>query len=243
MGLNWKIADLLFPPLCIACREPLGQGQGFCASCWSKITFLDGPMCECCGLPFGVDPGPGARCAVCLAKPPSFDRARAILAYDESSRGPILALKHADRLELVPGFVQWLARTGKDLIEECDLMVPVPLHRTRLWRRRYNQAAELARALGRRSGKAVAVQALVRARATESQGAMVSARARRRNVLGAFKVPDTTSVRGRNVLVVDDVLTTGATAEACARALKQAGAVKVHILVLARVVKGSEAPV
>lgn len=243
MGLNWKIADLLFPPLCIACREPLGQGQGFCGSCWSKVTFLDGPMCECCGLPFGVDPGPGARCAACLAKPPSFDSARAIVAYEESSRGPILALKHADRLELVPGFAQWLARTGKSLIDDSDVIAPVPLHRTRLWRRRYNQAAELARALGRRTGKDVAVQALVRSRATESQGEMVSARARRRNVLGAFKVPDAASVRGRNILLVDDVLTTGATAEACARALKRAGAGKVHILALARVVKGSEAPV
>jgi ComF family protein len=243
MTLNWKIADLLFPPLCIACREPLGQGQGFCASCWSKISFLDGPLCDCCGLPFGVDPGPGARCAACLAKPPSFDRARAIIAYDESSRGPILALKHADRLELVPGFAQWLARTGKSLLEDSELIVPVPLHRTRLWRRRYNQAAELARALGRRTGKAVAVRALVRSRATESQGEMVSARARRRNVLGVFKVPDPAPVRGRNILVVDDVLTTGATADACARALKRAGAAKVQILALARVVKGTEASV
>jgi ComF family protein len=120
---------------------------------------------------------------------------------------------------------------------------PVPLHRTRLWRRRYNQAAELARALGRRTGKPVAVRALVRSRATESQGEMVSARARRRNVLGVFKVPDPVSIRGRNVLVVDDVLTTGATADACARALKRAGAAKVQILALARVVKGAEASV
>jgi ComF family protein len=243
MGLNWKIADLLFPPLCIACREPLGQGHGFCPSCWSKISFLDGPLCHCCGLPFGVDPGPGARCAACLAKPPSFDRARAIIAYDESSRGPILALKHADRLELVPGFAQWLTRTGKSLIEDSDLIVPVPLHRTRLWRRRYNQAAELARALGRRTGKEVAVRALVRSRATESQGEMASAKARRRNVLGVFKVPHPVSIRGRNVLLVDDVLTTGATADACARALKRAGADKVHVLALARVVKGAEASV
>jgi ComF family protein len=243
MGLNWKIADLLFPPLCIACREPLGQGQGFCAACWSKISFLDGPLCDCCGLPFGVDPGPGARCAACLAKPPSFDRARAIIAYDEASRGPILALKHADRLELVPGFAQWLTRTGKNLIEETDLIVPVPLHRSRLWRRRYNQAAELARALGQRTGKTVAVQALARSRATQSQGEMVSAKARRRNVLHAFKVPEPAFLQGRNVLLVDDVLTTGATADACARALKRAGAAKVHVLALARVVKGTEASV
>lgn len=245
MTFNWKsgVADLLFPPLCIACREPLGQGQGFCASCWGKVTFLDGPMCDCCGLPFAIDPGEGARCAACLAKPPAYDRARAIIAYDEASRGPILALKHADRLDLVPGFAQWLARSGKALIEESELIVPVPLHRSRLWRRRYNQAAELARALGRNAQKKVAVQALARSRATESQGAMPSARARRRNVLGVFRVPEPGLVQGRNILLVDDVLTTGATAEACARALKRAGAAKVQILALARVVRGSEASI
>jgi ComF family protein len=243
MMLNWKsgLLDIVFPPLCIACREPLGQGQGFCASCWSQISFLDGPMCACCGLPFGVDPGEGTQCAACLARPPAFDRARAIVAYDEASRGPILSLKHADRLELVPGFSQWLARTGRQIIEESELIVPVPLHRTRLWRRRYNQAAELARALGRQTGKAVATEALIRSRATESQGAMASARARRRNVLGAFQVREPALVEGRNVLLIDDVLTTGATAEACARALKRAGAAKVQILALARVVKGGEA--
>lgn len=243
LDLKTALVDLLFPPLCVACREPLGGGQGFCASCWGRIVFLDGPMCECCGIPFGVDPGPGARCAVCLAKPPSYDRARAILAYDDKSRAPILSLKHADRLELVPGFARWLERTGKDLIAGSDLIAPVPLHRMRLWRRRYNQSAELARALGRRAAKPVAVQALVRSRPTESQGAMASARARRRNVLGAFRVPRPELVEGRSVLLVDDVLTTGATAEACARALKRAGAARVQVLALARVVKGAEAPV
>jgi ComF family protein len=239
--LKTGLLDLLFPPLCISCREPLGAGQGFCADCWSKIVFLDGPMCDCCGLPFGVDPGEGTRCAACLARPPAYVRARAIFAYDENSRGPILALKHADRLELVPGFAHWLERTGRPLLAQTDLIVPVPLHRLRLWRRRYNQAAELARALARRTSKPVAVQALVRSRATESQGAMISARGRRRNVLGAFRVREPALVAGRHILIVDDVLTTGATAEACARALRRAGAAQVQILALARVVKASEA--
>jgi ComF family protein len=239
--LKTQLLDLLFPPLCIACREPLGAGHGFCAACWGRIAFLDGPMCDCCGLPFGVDPGEGTRCAACLAKPPAYERARALLVYDDNSRDPILALKHADRLELVPGFAHWLERSGRPLLAESDLIVPVPLHRFRLWRRRYNQAAELARALGRRTSKPVAVRALERSRPTQSQGAMVSARARRRNVLGAFRVPEPGLVAGRNILLVDDVLTTGATAEACARALKRAGAARVQILTLARVVKASEA--
>ncbi len=243
MGPKLKTAllDLLFPPLCVSCREPLGGGYGFCAGCWSGIAFLDGPMCDCCGLPFAFDPGAGTRCAACLARPPAYDRARAIFAYDENSRAPILALKHADRLDLVPGFAHWLERTGAGLLDGSDLIVPVPLHPIRLWQRRYNQAAELARALGRRASKRVAVRALERTRSTESQGAMVSASGRRRNVRGAFRVPNPRQVADRNILLVDDVLTTGATAEACARALRQAGAVRVQILALARVVKPSEA--
>jgi ComF family protein len=238
-----SVVDFLFPPLCIACREPLAGSAGFCAACWSRIVFLDGPLCDCCGLPFSVELGPDARCAACLTQPPAYDRARAIVAYDGFSRAPILALKHADRLELVPGFALWLTRTGARLIQESDLIVPVPLHRFRLWRRRYNQAAELARALSRRTGKPVALAALARKRRTESQGVMVSAKARRRNVLGAFAIPQADLVKGRNILLVDDVLTTGATAEACARALKRAGAAKVQVLALARVVKGAEAAI
>jgi ComF family protein len=240
LKLKTGLLDLLFPPLCIACREPLGAGQGFCADCWGAIAFLDGPMCECCGLPFGIDPGEAARCAACLARPPAYDRARAIFVYDENSRGPILALKHSDRLELVPGFAHWLERTGRPLLAETDLIVPVPLHRLRLWRRRYNQAAELARALARRTAKPIAVRALERSRPTESQGAMASAGSRRRNVRGAFRVAEPALVAGRNILIVDDVLTTGATAEACAQALKRAGAKTVQILALARVAKASE---
>ncbi|MGH6828097.1 MAG: double zinc ribbon domain-containing protein [Rhizomicrobium sp.] len=243
MGSHWKtlLADILFPPLCIACRAPLGGASGFCAGCWSQIAFLDGPMCDGCGLPFVVDAGEGTRCGACLARPPAYDRARAIFAYDSFSRGPILALKHADRLELVPGFAQWLERAGRLLISESEIIIPVPLHRLRLWRRRYNQAAELARALGRRTGKPVLLNTLVRKRKTESQGAMVSASGRRRNVRGAFAVPRPAMVKGRSILLIDDVLTTGATAESCARALKGAGAATVHVLALARVVKGAEA--
>ena len=244
MGMEWKtgLLDLLFPPVCIACREPSGS-SGFCAPCWSMIQFLDGPLCACCGIPFDVALLDGASCALCLTRPPAFDMARAILRYDDVAKAPILALKHADRLDLVPGFALWLERAGRGLIESSDLIVPVPLHRGRLWRRRYNQAAELARALSRRSGIALDTAALMRGRPTPSQGTMPSARARRRNVLGAFKVPQPGRVAGRNILLVDDVLTTGATAEAAARALKLAGAAKVQVLALARVVRAAEMPI
>jgi len=233
------LLDLLFPPLCVGCRAPVGDA-GFCAGCWNALIFLDGPACACCGLPFPVALEGENLCAACLSRPPAFDRARAILAYDEHSRGAILALKHADRLDLVPDFARWLARTGQGLISESDLVVPVPLHRRRLWQRRYNQSAELARRLAHDWTLAFDPFALVRSRPTRSQGAMVSAKARRRNVLGAFRVPDAGRVAGKRILLVDDVLTTGATAEACARALKRAGASKVHVLALARVVKASD---
>jgi len=233
------LLDLLFPPLCLGCRGAVGQA-GFCAACWSALTFLDGPGCACCGLPFAVALEGETFCAGCLAKPPAFDKARAILAYDDNSRSAILALKHADRLDLVPGFSRWLSRTGRSLLEDCDMIVPVPLHRFRLWRRRYNQSAELARRLAGDWKRNYDPFALIRARATASQGAMSGAKARRRNVLGAFKVPDPAKVQGKRVLLLDDVLTTGATVEACARALKRAGAEQVHVLVLARVVKASD---
>ena len=241
MGRNVvkALLDVLFPPLCLGCRQTVAE-PGFCAACWSAITFLDGPGCACCGLPFAVALDGDTLCAGCLANPPAFDKARAILSYDDHSRRAILALKHADRLDLIPGFTRWLGRSGRALLEECDLIVPVPLHRVRLWRRRYNQAAELARRLAGDWQRVYEPFALVRSRATKSQGAMTGAKARRRNVLGAFKVPDPGKVAGKRVLLLDDVLTTGATVEACARALKRAGAERVHVLVLARVVKAQD---
>jgi ComF family protein len=240
----WKrvgrgVLDFLYPPLCIGCRALVAEPGSLCAACWQEVEFLDGPACECCGLPFELDPGPGTRCAACIAEPPAFDRARAVMRYDEASRDPILALKHADRLDLIPGFSRWLDRAGRALLDETDVIVPVPLHASRLWARRYNQSAELARVLGRMSGKAVAPLALVRVRATPSQGEMASAKARRRNMRGAFQVPKArqAAIEGKAVLLIDDVLTTGATVNACARALKHAKAAKVHVLALARVVK------
>lgn len=232
------VLDLLFPPLCIGCRASVGEA-GFCSDCWSGITFLDGPGCACCGIPFPVALEGENLCAACLAKPPAFDSARAIMAYDDKSRGAILGLKHADRLDLVPGFARWLGRTGRQTLAQCDLVVPVPLHRWRLWQRRYNQAAELGRALAR-EWRLVFDPVLVRSRATPSQGAMASAKARRRNVQRAFRISDPARVKGKSVLLLDDVMTTGATVEACARALKRAGAARVHVLVLARVVKAPD---
>ena len=243
MAPNWKSAalNLLFPPLCVACRAPVGSAGGFCADCWREIVFLDGPGCACCGIPFPIDLGESASlCAACHARRPAFDSARAILAYDNKSRPAVLALKHGDRLDLVPGFARWLTRVGRPVLADSDLIVPVPLHPWRLWTRRYNQSAELARRLAAEEKLPADPFALARTRATPSQGRMVSAKARRRNMLAAFKVPEKGRVADKRILLVDDVLTTGATVEACARALKRAGAIKVHVLVVARVVRAAE---
>jgi ComF family protein len=215
-------------------RRRLGAGRGLSAIAWSRIHFLDGPVCDGCGTPFEFDIG--SRCASCLAKPRAFDAARAACLYDESSREPILKLKHADRLDLAPLFARWLSRAARQLIEETDAIAPVPLHPSRLLSRRYNQAAEIARPLSRLTGVPYLPDALVRRRATDTQGGK-SGSGRRRNVAGAFEVPPRRApqVAGKRILLIDDVMTTGATAEGCARALKAAGAARVDVAVVARV--------
>ena len=161
------------------------------------------------------------------------------MRYDDKSRDLILAMKRGDRLDLVPAFAGWLLRSGRALIEQADVIVPVPLHRSRLWTRRYNQSALLARELSRRAGRPADPFVLERSRRTPSQGEMPSAKARRRNVLGAFRVVVPGTIRGKTVLLIDDVYTTGATIEACARVLKRAKVQSVLVLTLARVVRGA----
>jgi ComF family protein len=233
------LLDFIYPPLCAACRAPVSEPHALCATCWQTIGFLDGPVCTVCGLPFELDPGTDTICGACHANPPPFDKARSVMRYDDASKKSILALKRADRLDLALPFARWLERAGREIIAEADIVMPVPLHWRRLWQRRYNQSAVLAKLVSRHSGKRLDLFALKRVRPTPSQGEMVSAKARRRNVRGAFGVaPDRKAViAGKTVLLIDDVLTTGATVAACARALKRAGAARVLVLTLARVVR------
>ena len=223
----------MFPPQALDGGAASMSG-GLTAASWSRIHFLDGPVCDGCGTPFEYDPG--ARCAACLRKPRAFDAARAACLYDDVSRDPILKLKHADRLDLAPLFARWLSRAAGSLIAEADAIAPVPLHPGRLLSRRYNQAAEIARPLCALTGLRYLPDALVRRRATETQGGK-SGSGRKRNVAGAFEVPAgrAPQVAGKRILLIDDVMTTGATAEGCARALKLAGAVRVDVAVVARV--------
>lgn len=233
LGLGRSVLDLVLPPRA-SDGEP-ALTPGLAAGAWSRIVFLDGPVCDGCGAPFPYDQGE-PRCALCLAKPRAFARARAACLYDEHSRELILKLKHADRTDLSGLFARWISRAAPDLLEDADAIVPAPMHPLRLLRRRYNQAAEIARPLARAAGRPYLADALVRRRDTQSQGGK-SAEGRRRNVAAAFVAPEKrrAQIAGRRMLLVDDVLTTGATAEGCARALLGAGASAVDLVVVARV--------
>ncbi|WP_245157777.1 ComF family protein [Brevundimonas sp. A19_0] len=231
------LADLILPPP--EAPGPAGRiGAALSPLEWSRITFLEDPVCDGCGAPFTVDSGDfgEGRCAPCLSHPMAFGRARAACLYDDGSRPLILRFKHADDQPLAPLFARWLSRAARPLLEQADAVVPVPLHRSRLLARRFNQAAEIARPLARAERLDYLPDALVRRTRTASQGGL-GFRRRHQNVKGVFSVPDTrrARLRGRHILLVDDVLTTGATAEACAKALLDAGARAVDLAVVARV--------
>lgn len=239
-ALGRGVLDLLLPPASLDGEAALTSGLS--ASAFSKVTFLDDPVCDGCGLARAYEGE--ARCPACQAKPKAFQRARAACVYDEHSRELILKLKHADRTDLSGLFARWLSRASADLLAEADAVVPVPIHRSRLLRRRYNQAAEIARPLARMAGLAYLPDSLVRKRDTASQGGK-SASGRRRNVAAAFVVPPGKRrlVENKRIVLVDDVLTTGATAEGCARALLAAGAQSVSLSVVARVTEGQARPI
>ncbi|MEH2564358.1 ComF family protein [Bradyrhizobium sp. AZCC 2289] len=239
----WLALDIALPTLCVACREPV-DGEGVCAECWAKLSFIAPPFCPRLGIPFVYDPGPELLSMEAIANPPAYARARAAVRYDDVARTLVHALKYQDRTDLAPAMGRWMARAGQELLNQADILVPVPLHWRRGWSRRYNQSGALARIISRQSGVKLASEALRRVRATEQQIGL-SRSQRASNVQGAFKVASDRSadIAGRRVILVDDVLTTGATVDACARALLRAKAAAVDVLVFARVVDTHKAPI
>lgn len=231
------IIDTLLPP-----QNLLGlEADPIAKRMWADVTFLDAPWCEACGFPFEYAVQGGSLCARCSVRRPDYDRARAPMAYDDGSRALILSFKHGGRTEGLTSFAAQMRRAGRDMLTDAEFLIPVPLHPTRLVKRRYNQATLLARALAKICPAEFAPDILFRTRRTDSQGGF-NARARVENVRGAFSVKQPETIKGRKLVLIDDVLTTGATLEACARSLKQAGAARVDGICLARVAKAAALP-
>lgn len=240
--VGWP-ARLLFPPVCAGCRRLVAAPGTLCARCWPTLRFIERPWCEVLGTPFSHEMGDGILSADAIARPPPFARARAAVAHSGVARQMVHALKFGDRTELGPWMARWMMRAGSELVADADIVVPVPLHRRRFFWRRFNQSAELARAVCALSGRPFAPEAVLRVRATRQQVGL-GAREREDNVRGAFRVPPEAEilVRGRRVLLVDDVYTTGTTVSAVTRALKRGGAREVDVLTFARVLPGDFRP-
>lgn len=229
------LVDGILPPRCLACGVTVHEPDALCGQCWTAMSFFAPPWCAVCGLPFPHPMGDGAVCADCARGQASWDRARSVLRYDRHSRRLVLGLKY-DRTDLANALGRWMRRAGGEILDGADLIVPVPLHWTRLFARRYNQASLLAHAIHAAGGPPVAPDWLIRRRRTPSQGRL-GALARARNVRGAVALRPGRSVAGRRLVVIDDVLTTGATVEECARVLRREGAAFVGVLTLARALR------
>lgn len=231
------LADIVLPPLCLACRLPVQGHGGLCATCWREVDFIEPPRCDRLGVPLPYPAGGVIVSAAALASPPDYGRARPVARYDGVMRNLIHDLKYRDRHEGVKLFAGWMGHSGSGVLKDANVLVPVPLARARLWGRRFNQAALLSRALSGLSGIPDAPLALHRVRRTATQVGLTPEQ-RRRNVAGAFRVPEGKEVEiaGKNVVLIDDVITTGATVNACAKTLKRAGASRVDVVALGRVV-------
>lgn len=230
-----RALDIIFPPQCLSCEALVPSHGALCLNCWQGIRFIAEPMCHACGLPFEYAIGDKALCGECLQELPPYNQARAVFVYDEHSKALVLGLKFHDQLHLAATYGPWLAKTGAEMLPGCDIVVPVPLSWRRFVGRRYNQAALLAQAVSQKTGLTVIPDALIRKKHIPPQTGLSRAQ-RKDNVRGAFAANPKrkAAIKGKTVLLVDDVMTTGATLSACARALLKNGARAVNILTLAR---------
>lgn len=235
-----KIADCVLPPLCLSCRDQVERHGELCPSCWVGIDFIAPPICDRLGTPLPYGTGNNHVSAAALAHPPDYDRARAAVCYGGVARSIVHDFKFRDRHDGQRLFGRWLAQAGKDILSDADWLVPVPLHRRRLWQRRFNQSALLAQSVSALTGIPFDPFLMRRTRATANQVGLTRDQ-RGRNVAGAFDVPAErrADIAGQRIVLVDDVMTTGATANACSKVLRRAGASNIDVLVLARVVDGT----
>ena len=236
--LSRSLIDFVAPPKCLVCREAVLEPASLCLACWANLKHIDAPCCNVLGTPFAYYQGEGAVSPAAIAEPPNWDRARAAVAYDEASRAIVHALKYRDTMEAGLLMARLMARAGRPVVQEADIIIPVPLHRFRLWSRRFNQAAFLAQQISRQFAKPCRTDVLLRSKASRSQVGL-SFEERRKNVAKVFQVtPEGIGhITGRRILLVDDVLTTGATAGSCAAVLKKVGAARVDVLTFALVLE------
>lgn len=232
-----KTANMIFPPQCISCRELVEETGGLCSVCWEQIEFLSQPQCHVCGFPFELHIEGETTCGNCIKRRPYYNMARAVFAYDDKSSGLIIGFKYSDKIYASDPFARWMVRAGGDMIKESDMVIPVPLHRMRLFKRRYNQSALLAHSIARLTALEVRTDILLRRKNTKPQAGMTYSQ-RMTNVTGAFGINSKykDAIKGKTILLIDDVITTGATIEACTRTMLRAGAKNVNVLTLARTV-------
>ena len=235
-ALSGKLIDIVLPAQCIACSTLTDQPGRLCIDCWHELAFIDHPLCDRWGTPFAFDPGKGVISARALARPPTWNRTRAAVEFNEKSRRLIHALKYNDRHEVADLMSQTMSRAGKELLAGADLIIPVPLYPIRMWQRRFNQAALLAQKIARTAQIPYRPDVLKRSRPTRQQVGLKGS-ARRDNVKGAFAVDDhdANTLYGIKIVLVDDVITTGATVGACADILLKAGCQQVDVLAFALV--------
>lgn len=234
--------DFILPPRCPVTGEIVDAVGMISPEAWGQLNFIDEPFCKKCGLPFDFSyEGSGEEgrlCESCTKDLPAFSKARSVMVYDDQSRGLILSFKHGDQTHMTPAFIPWLERAGKEILKNADFLVPVPLHRWRLLKRRYNQAAIMAQYLSKETAIPVLVEGLVRRRSTVSQGHL-NMNDRAKNVRHAFAVLKKVkpTLKGKKIVLIDDVYTSGATVKECVKVLLDAQASEVSVLTLARVVK------
>ena len=237
-NLCGRALDVLLPPQCLSCGTIIEETGALCIPCWQKMRFIEKPVCATCGVPSSAITAESTLCIACVRQRRSYDRARAAIIYDDSSKGLILRYKNADRTDMAPAFARWMIRAGQDVLADADILVPVPLHWTRLFSRHYNQAALLANEIGKRTRTPTIPDLLIRHKRTKPLGKLgPTARVHAVRDAISMKRKGRDRINGRRVLLIDDVYTTGATTDACVNVLLEGGAACVDVLTLARVVR------